>query len=106
MITCMKCAIKHITTASRIYGELHQGYANDMEHLSALLGELSCASDQLYDKQPDIAEMIRQDRIKILDNFIEHEDEPPTHRPQFEEYFAVLLGLLITDYKKENGGVA
>jgi hypothetical protein len=97
MLSCYKCAFKHLSQAQRVYGEICQGYAGDVEHLASLVGDLACASDHLLEKQPDLAGVIRGDRILLLDFFAARPGEIPTYRPDFKTYLRLVIDLMVED---------
>jgi len=77
-----------------VWVELHQGYSDDVDHITAILGDLSWAADHLYEKQPDLALAIRSERSNLLDEFISRPAEPPRRRPEFEQHIRVILSFL------------
>lgn len=60
--TCADCALKHISQASILLSEAHQGYPT---HLFYSLGHLAEASDELVKEYPAYAEMVRAERKKL-----------------------------------------
>jgi len=59
---CGKCARKHIAQAIVLLNETHLGYPS---HLWLAIGHLAEAEAEIYAKYPDIAQRIREERLKI-----------------------------------------
>jgi hypothetical protein len=93
MIECYKCAFKHISSAKVIYDELRQGYHTDPLHVSWFVGEMSCAAAHLIDKQPDMADAIRTDRIRVSDEILATSC-PPKYLPEFDVYIKEVYRLM------------
>lgn len=74
---CFDCAFKHVATAMVIWHEMQQGY-NDYLHLGKFVGHMSEASDHLLPSSPELANLIRDERIVCYDNQL-HD-----YRPKFE----------------------
>lgn len=71
--TCTECALKHLSQASILLSEAHQGYPT---HLFYSLGHMAEASDELVKEYPKYAEMIRAERKKLEEN--------PEYSPDFD----------------------
>ena len=61
---CGKCARKHIAQAIVLLNESHLGYPS---HLWLAIGHLAEAEAEIDAKYPDIAQKIREERLKIID---------------------------------------
>jgi len=87
--------------AMRVWTELQQGYAGDDPHIASFVADMSCAAEHLFRKQPELAEAIRADRIKVFDELLENPGVAPKHEPAFFEYLEAVLGLIRFEIKQE-----
>lgn len=72
--TCADCALKHISQASILVSESHQGYPT---HLFYALGHLAEASDELIKEYPVYAALVREERKRL--------EADPSYAPNFDE---------------------
>ena len=94
MVDCYKCAFKHISVAKRVYYELRHGYHNDVVHIAWFVAEMACAADHLADKQPDMAEALRKDRLQVSEEMLITQG-PPKHLPEFDGYLKEVYRLML-----------
>lgn len=64
--TCADCALKHISQASILLSEAHQGYPT---HLFYALGHMAEAADELVREYPVYASRVRAERKKLEVDF-------------------------------------
>lgn len=67
---CMHCTLKHIGKAIVLLSEAKLGYP---EHLYIAIGNLSEAEDECLIEHPELAERIREIRLRIEDDINEGE---------------------------------
>lgn len=103
MQQCYKCAFKHIAQASKVFDELRQGYEADVSHIGEVVGNLACAADHLLDKQPDLSNEIRSDRVEFLNSVVENPGKSPIVSPDFSGYLRVLFELMLDEERMKNG---
>jgi len=60
--TCTDCALKHLSQASILLSEAHQGYPT---HLYYALGHMAEAGDELVQLYPEHAALVRAERKKL-----------------------------------------
>ena len=72
--TCTDCALKHLSQASILLSEFHQGYPT---HIFYALGHMAEAGDELVKEYPKHAEMVRAERKKLEEN--------PDYSPDFNQ---------------------
>lgn len=65
---CNDCGIKHLSTAIRLLEEVLQGYTPEKGHpqLGLALGDLNEAANEIMHEKPEVAEKIRNIRLKIM----------------------------------------
>ena len=63
---CLDCVIKHLGQAFVTNIEFHLGYP---EHILLTIGHLAEASEECFAKNPEIADKIRQERLKLMENY-------------------------------------
>jgi len=73
---CLDCARKHIGTAYVLLGEFFDDPEKYHAHLWYAIGHLEEASRETFVKYPEIAGVIREVRLKLLqdDSFMPHFD--------------------------------
>ena len=103
MVHCYKCAFKHVYAAKRVYYELRHGYASDPVHIAWFVAEMSCATDHLSEQQPDMAESLRLDRLKVFDEMVSFPG-PVIFSPDFDGYIKEIFKLIV-NIDKNKGGV-
>jgi len=64
---CRKCALKHLSDASRVIAEMLGGYMQDADHRLCLMGSLSQAEGHLTDIEPELAQAVRGLRLDIFE---------------------------------------
>ena len=80
--TCLKCARKHISTAIALLTEARLGYP---VHFDLAIGELVCASAELLDLYPALAERVRVERILM--------EEDETYMPELMGFLEEIRAL-------------
>ena len=81
---CYDCAFKHVSAAMVIWNEIQQGY-NDILHLAKFVGNMSEASDHLVRGDPELANWLRDERVKFYDSDIHN------YRPPFEDMLVKII---------------
>jgi len=76
---CLDCVIKHLGQAFVTNIEVTLGYP---DHILLTIGHLAEASEECYGKSPEIANRIRAERLKLMDDY-------DYHVPYFSLYNAV-----------------
>lgn len=66
MNTCLICVRKHLATAEAFLNETKLGYP---DHFWLAIGQLCCAEFESVEKYPRIAQIIRDERKKLMDAF-------------------------------------
>jgi hypothetical protein len=102
MTPCYKCAFKHLAQARHVFTEICQGYAVDPIHIADLIGDLGCASGHLFEKQPNLSEALREDRVSLLDFFAANPGKFPNKRPDFELYLRVVYEFMVEEIQNES----
>jgi hypothetical protein len=63
--SCIDCSRKHVSQAEVLMEESKQGYPM---HRWLAIGHLAEASAELLEEHPDMADFIRQERLKYMDD--------------------------------------
>ena len=84
---CLKCARKHIAQAIVLLGESQLGYP---EHRWLAVGHLAEASEELVRSYPVLANLIRRDRLVLMDT---------DKMPELMQYFKT-IGIIETNGKE------
>jgi len=63
---CLDCVIKHLGQAFVTNIEYSLGYP---DHILLTIGHLAEASEECFAKSPEIADKIRQERLKLMENY-------------------------------------
>jgi len=66
-ISCLSCARKHLSKAEALMDEAQLGYPL---HAWLAIGQMSEAEDELLKKYPEMANVIRAERINYVDNLV------------------------------------
>ena len=89
---CLDCVIKHLGQAFVTNIECNLGYP---DHILLVIGHLAEASEECFAKSPTIADRIRQERLKLMDNY-------DYEVPYFELYNIVDEFAMTDDSEDEN----
>jgi hypothetical protein len=77
---CYECVLKHLGDAAVNATEAHLGYP---DYWADVIGNLCQASEEAYQYMPELAECIRQHRVRLIRSLIEQTDYVPPFRALF-----------------------
>lgn len=72
--SCIKCVLKHISSAWVISTEIENGNVN-LEHICFLIGHLTQAEEQSLSLFPEIATLVRKNRNRFMEIFTQTHTE-------------------------------
>ena len=70
--SCLNCSRKHIAQAEVLMAEARKGY---IQHGWLAVGHMAEAEDELLEKYQEIADKIREERLKYMDSLNNFGDE-------------------------------